>query len=288
MNQQTTKNYNTQINRNTSIKNASNLNSRPQQNYTNTRKYVNQQNYNNINKDNNTNNSKRTAQPVTSTNYNNRQNNNYNYSNINKTNISRSTLQSNVNNNMQQSNNKNNTLQSTGYSKVNYNSKYEKLREIEGIFKIFEEDGHRGEYKGMAIKIVKGLTDILRSDPERSDNNLSKRVCKIVDEINNDVDGTLWSLSSHERNGEILFSFLNELAADWKFVPQIDRIFRSGFGTYPLVNKISRNYENKFNELFQKLPEWYQNKLLGETISYEEGDKTYTCSLIGETALMGF
>ena len=84
---------------------------------------MNQQNYNN-NKDISTNNSKGTAQPVTSTNYNIRQNNNYNYSNVNKTNISRSTLQSNVNNNMQQSNNKNNTLQSTGYSKVNYNNKY--------------------------------------------------------------------------------------------------------------------------------------------------------------------
>ena len=46
--------------------------------------------------------------------------------------------------------------------------------------------------------------------------------------------------------------------------------------------------ENEFNELFSKLPEEYQNELLGETISYEEGDKTYTYSLIGGTALMGF
>ena len=93
-----------------------------------------------------------------------------------------------------------------------------------------------------------------------------------------------------ERNGEILFSFLNELAADKKFVPQIDRIFRSGGGVYPLVSELSNFPETKkkFNELFKKLPEWYQNKLLGETISYEEGDKTYTCSLIGGTALMGF
>ena len=92
----------------------------------------------------------------------------------------------------------------------------------------------------------------------------------------------------YEKNGKILFSFLNELAADKKFVPQIDRIFRSGNGVYPLVNWISCNYEDKFNELFQKLPEDYQNKLFGETISYEEGDKTYTYSLIGGTALMGF
>ena len=85
-----------------------------------------------------------------------------------------------------------------------------------------------------------------------------------------------------------MFSFLNELATDKKFVPQIDRIFRSGGGVYPLVNKISCDYKEKFNELFKKLPEWYQNELFGETISYEEGDKTYTCSLIGGTALMSF
>ena len=83
-------------------------------------------------------------------------------------------------------------------------------------------------------------------------------------------------------------TFLNELAVGKKFTPQIDWIFRSGGGVYPLVNWISCNYKDEFNELFHKLPENYQNKLLGETISYEEGDKTYTCSLIGGTALMGF
>ena len=95
------------------------------------------------------------------------------------------------------------------------------------------------------------------------------------------------SLSKYEKNDEVLFSFLNELA-DRGHISQIDKIFKSGSGIYPLVNNISCNYKKKFNELFQKLPEWYQNKLLGETISYEEGDKTYTCSLIGGTALMGF
>ena len=73
-------------------------------------------------------------------------------------------------------------------------------------------------------------------------------------------------------------------------VSQIDKIFRSGSDRHPLVNNLSCNpmIEDKFNELFEMLPEDYQNKLLGETISYEEGDKTYTCSLIGGTALMGF
>ena len=167
-----------------------------------------------------------------------------------------------------------------------------KFGEIEKIFKIFEEDsGSIGEYKGMAIKIVSGLTDILKEinqkSPKKPNNRLVDRVCEFINKINKKVDD-VWDLSRFERNGEILFSFLNELAADKKFVPQIDRIFRSGDGVYPLVNEISCNYEKKFNELFQKLPEWYQNKLLGETISYEEGDKTYTCSLIGGTALMGF
>ena len=168
-----------------------------------------------------------------------------------------------------------------------------KFREIEKIFEVYKEDGHRGEYKGMAIKIVSGLTDILKEINQESlnkpNNRLVDRVCKFIDEIS-EKRHAVWGLSRFERNGEILFSFLNELAADKKFVPQIDRIFRSGIGDYPLVNELSKfsRTEDKFNELFQKLPEWYQNKLLGETISYEEGDKTYTCSLIGGTALMGF
>ena len=168
---------------------------------------------------------------------------------------------------------------------------------MDGIDKKFEEikrlfDGREsvkmGEGKRLSLDIVSGLTDILKKINQKSpNNNLVDRVCKFIDEISEKEDA-IWGLSKFERNGEILFSFLNELAADKKFVPQIDRIFRSGGGVYPLVNEMSCCYKEKFNELFQKLPEWYQNKLLGETISYEEGDKTYTCSLIGGTALMGF
>ena len=170
-------------------------------------------------------------------------------------------------------------------------------RVMDGIDKKFEEvnrlfDGREsvkmGEGKRLSLDIVSGLTDILKKINQKSpNNNLVDRVCVFIDEISEKEDA-IWGLSRFERNGEILFSFLNELAADKKFVPQIDRIFRSGGGVYPLVNKISCDYKKKFNELFHKLPEWYQNKLLGETISYEEGDKTYTCSLIGGTALMGF
>ena len=170
---------------------------------------------------------------------------------------------------------------------------------MDGIDKKFEEvnrlfDGREsvkmGEGKRLSLDIVSGLTDILKKINQKSpNNNLVDRVCEFIDEISEKEDA-IWGLSRYERNGEILFSFLNELAADKKFVPQIDRIFRSGGGDYPLVNELSKfpETEDKFNELFQKLPEWYQNKLLGETISYEEGDKTYTCSLIGGTALMGF
>ena len=173
-------------------------------------------------------------------------------------------------------------------------------RVMDGIDKKFEEvnrlfDGREsvkmGEGKRLSLDIVSGLTDILKKinqkSPNKPNNRLVDRVCKFIDEISKKECG-IWGLSMYERNGEILFSFLNELAADKKFVPQIDRIFRSGGGVYPLVNEISCDYKKKFNELFKKLPEWYQNKLLGETISYEEGDKTYTCSLIGGTALMGF
>ena len=77
----------------------------------------------------------------------------------------------------------------------------------------------------MVIKIVKGLTDILKEIKQKSpNNNLVDRVCEFINKINKKEDG-VWDLSRFERNGEILFSFLNELAADKKFVPQIDRIF---------------------------------------------------------------
>ena len=62
----------------------------------------------------------------------------------------------------------------------------EMLGDVEKTFKVYKEDRPWKEYdyEGEAIKIVKGLTDILRTYPNRSDNNLIKRVCKIVDEIN--------------------------------------------------------------------------------------------------------
>ena len=144
--------------------------------------------------------------------------------------------------------------------------------------------------KALSVEVVSGLTDILKnvlSKPKFEKSEIANRFCEFVDMISSRSNGVLWSFARRVKDGEVLISFLKELATNGR-VPQIDKIFRSGGGHYPLVNKISCNYEDKFNELFSMFPEDYQNKLLGETISYEEGDKTYTCSLIGGTALMGF
>lgn len=73
-----------------------------------------------------------------------------------------------------------------------------------------------------------------------------------------------------------------------KLVLTIDKIFMSGGGHYPLVNKLSQKYKKEFNELFNIFPENYQNVIRFRTISYNEGDKHYACLLIDRTCLMGF
>ena len=99
-------------------------------------------------------------------------------------------------------------------------------RVMDGIDKKFEEvnrlfDGREsvkmGEGKRLSLDIVSGLTDILKKINQKSpNNNLVDRVCEFINKINKKVDD-VWDLSRFERNGEILFSFLNELAADKKF-----------------------------------------------------------------------
>ena len=86
-----------------------------------------------------------------------------------------------------------------------------------------------------------------------------------------------------------MISFLKELATKG-YISQIDKIFRSGGYRYPLVNDLSCDpvMEDKFNELFSMLPEDYRDKLSGEIISYQDGDKDYAYPLIGGSALMGF
>ena len=102
-------------------------------------------------------------------------------------------------------------------------------------------------------------------------------------------DGVLWSFARRVKDGEVLISFLKELATNG-YIPQIDKIFRSGDEDHPLVNKLSSYYETKvkFDELFRMLPEDYRDKLSGEIISYQDGDKDYAYPLIGGSALMGF
>ena len=147
--------------------------------------------------------------------------------------------------------------------------------------------------KALSVEVVSGLTDILKnvlSKPKFEKSEIANRFCEFVDMISSRDDGVLWSFARKVKDGEVLISFLKELAADKKFVPQIDRIFRSGGYRCPLVNQLSKYYETKekFNELFRMLPEDYRDKLSGEIISYQDGDKDYAYPLIGGSALMGF
>ncbi len=127
-------------------------------------------------------------------------------------------------------------------------------------------------------KIISCLTDILKADSPESDNTL--KVCNFINSINNIIK---WDNVSKD----ILFSFLKELAIK-ELIAIIDKIFMSGEGHYPLVNKLSKECEKEFYKLFDLLPEEYQNDLRFRTISYHEGDKDYACLLLGGTCLMGF
>ena len=147
-------------------------------------------------------------------------------------------------------------------------------------------------HKALSVEVVSGLTDILKnvlSKPKFEKSEIANRFCEFVDMLSSRENGVLWSFARKVKDGEVLISFLKELATKG-YISQIDKIFRSGDEDHPLVNQLSSYYETKekFNELFKKLPEWYQNKLLGETISYQDGDKDYAYPLIGGTALMGF
>ena len=150
-------------------------------------------------------------------------------------------------------------------------------------------------YKALSVEVVSGLTDILKnvlSKPESEGpkkTEITNRFCKFVDMISSSENGVLWSFARRVNDGEVLISFLKELA-DKGCISQIDKIFRSGDEDHPLVNQLSSYYETKekFNELFRMLPEDYRDKLSGEIISYQDGDKDYAYPLIGGSALMGF
>ena len=149
--------------------------------------------------------------------------------------------------------------------------------------------------KALSGEVVSGLTDILKnvlSEPEYEGpkkTEITNRFCKFVDMISGRENGVLWDFASDVKDGEVLISFLKELATKG-CISQIDKIFRVGGYRHPLVNKLSSYYETKekFNELFEMLPEEYRDKLSGEIISYQDGDKDYAYPLIGGSALMGF
>ena len=145
--------------------------------------------------------------------------------------------------------------------------------------------------KALSVEVVSGLTDILKnvlSKPKFEKSEIANRFCEFVDEISNSRD-SLWEFARQVKDGEVLISFLKELATKG-CISQIDKIFRSGGYRCPLVNQLSKYYETKekFNELFRMLPEDYRDKLSGEIISYQDGDKDYAYPLIGGSALMGF
>ena len=147
-------------------------------------------------------------------------------------------------------------------------------------------------WKALSVEVVSGLTDILKnvlSKPKFEKSEIANRFCEFVDEISSSENGVLWRFANHVKDGEVLISFLKELATKG-CISQIDKIFRSGGYRCPLVNQLSTYYETKekFNELFEMLPEEYRDKLSGEIISYQDGDKDYAYPLIGGSPLMGF
>ena len=146
--------------------------------------------------------------------------------------------------------------------------------------------------QALSVEVVSGLTDILKnvlSKPKFEKSEIANRFCEFVDMISSKDNGALWSFARKVKDGEVLISFLKELATKG-YISQIDKIFRSGGYRCPLVNQLSKYYETKekFYELFSMLPEDYRDKLSGEIISYQDGDKDYAYPLIGGSALMGF
>jgi hypothetical protein len=146
--------------------------------------------------------------------------------------------------------------------------------------------------QALSVEVVSGLTDILKnvlSKPKFEKSEIANRFCEFVDMLSSRENGVLWSFARKVKDGEVLISFLKELATKG-YISQIDKIFRSGGYRCPLVNQLSKYYETKekFYELFSMLPEDYRDKLSGEIISYQDGDKDYAYPLIGGSALMGF
>ena len=159
--------------------------------------------------------------------------------------------------------------------------------EVENDFKKFESLQNDDKIlTKISINIIKGLTNVLKTiDSNTHDSNLINKICELINKLNKSKgNGKIWNLSLDEKYGEDLITFLKELSRIG-LISQIDMIFRSGEGHYPLVNWLSKYNVEKFYEFFEMLPEEYQEKLNNENIIFEEDGIDYSCPLIGGTAL---
>ena len=96
--------------------------------------------------------------------------------------------------------------------------------------------------EALSVEVVSGLTDILKnvlSKPKFEKSEIANRFCEFVDMISSRSNGVLWSFAMKVKDGEVLISFLKELATKG-CISQIDKIFRCGGYRYPLVNQLSK------------------------------------------------
>ena len=136
--------------------------------------------------------------------------------------------------------------------------------DVEKIFEKYESEQEDGDaLESMSVKIVSGLTDILKkTDPKLPDSKVVNRICEFIGKIHDSKENAvLWDLSMFEKDGGVIISFLKELARR-DLVLQIDKIFRHGSYRHPLVNELSCNpmIEDEFNELLNMLQEEYQSE----------------------------
>ena len=109
------------------------------------------------------------------------------------------------------------------------------FNDVENAFGKYESEQKDGNVlMNMAIKILNGLTDILKIiEPKIPYSKIINRVSKFVDKIHNSREnGALWSLSTCVKDGEALIYFLRQLGRIG-LISQVDKIFRYGRGHYP-------------------------------------------------------
>ena len=132
----------------------------------------------------------------------------------------------------------------------------------------------------------------MRNEKSMPESQLSERICRVVDDINNDEWGmSIWGFSYdsvRDKYGEPLMSFLKEFATIG-LVTQIDKIFRYPcFLGVPLVSCLSSGESKEIflEEVFSRLPQEYRDRLSKERIGLDPADKNgprprYCLKLIG-------